>query len=66
MRGSEGLAFGTAVGALAPLMSGEAFIIGAGGEAAVGTGAANVFSGVTGVVGIVGAAADPSAAHGFR
>jgi len=63
---TEGIVFGTALGALAPLMSGEAFIIGAGADAAVGTGAADFFSVLTGLFGTIGAAADPNAQHGFR
>jgi hypothetical protein len=47
-------------------MSGEAFIIGAGGEVAVGTGVANFFGALTGAVGTIGAAADPNAMHAFR
>ena len=61
----EGVPLGTAVGAFAPLVSGEAFVIGAGAEAAVGVGGANAFSTATGVAGTFGAAMDPGAEHGF-
>src|SRR5258708_2522502 len=63
---SEGVAYGTVLGALAPLMSAEAFVVGAGGELAFGTGVANSFSAATGVIGAFGAAMDPSAQHGFQ
>ncbi len=63
---ADGLAFGLALGAMAPLMSGEAFIIGAGGDIAVGSGMANGFSVATGVVSTVGAAMDPNAINGFK
>jgi hypothetical protein len=63
---TEGAIFGAAVGALAPLVSGEAFVTGAGGEIAVGIGGANVFSAATGVAGVFGAAMDPGAQHGFN
>ena len=62
---SDGLAFGVALGAAAPLMSGEAFAAGAG-DAIVGEGASNVFSGLTGAFNVFGEAMDPEAAHGFR
>jgi len=61
---TDGLAFGVALGAMAPLMSGEAFAAGAG-EAAVGGTASNVFSGITGGINAIGEAFDPGAAHGF-
>lgn len=61
---SDGLGFGVALGAMAPLMSGEAFAAGAG-ETAVGGAASNVFSGITGGVNAIGEAFDPGAAHGF-
>ena len=61
----DDIAFGTVLGGLAPLMSGEAFAAGAGEEAVGGT-ASNVFSGLTGAVNAVGTAMDPKADHGFR
>lgn len=63
---ADGLAYGTTLGALAPLMSGEAAVVGAGGEAAVGAGIANGFSALTGIFGAIGAAMAPGAEHGFR
>ncbi len=60
----DGAAYGTTVGALAPLMSSEAFIVGSGIE--LGTLGESIFSGITGAFGTVGAATDPEAMHGFR
>ncbi|HEV2682573.1 MAG TPA: hypothetical protein VGV14_18875, partial [Rhodanobacter sp.] len=54
-----------AIGAMAPFASGEAFFVGAGGEAVFGGAAANVFSGLTGTAAIVGTGLDPNAEHGF-
>ena len=62
---TKGIGFGIALGALAPLMSGEAFVIGAGGETAVGAATVNAFSGITGGIGVIGSAMDPEASHGF-
>ncbi|QBG98350.1 hypothetical protein [Xanthomonas oryzae] len=62
---NDDIIYGTTLGAMAPLMSGEAFIAGAG-EEAVGATTSNVFSGLTGATNIVGTAADPEAVHGFR
>ena len=62
---NDGLGYGMALGAMAPLMSGEAFAVGAG-EAAVGTTATNVFSGITGGINVIGEAFDPGAAHGLQ
>lgn len=62
---TDGLVFGTTLGALAPLASGEAFIVAAGGDAAVGSTMANTFSSLTSILSILGAAMDPNADHGF-
>ena len=57
--------FGAAVGGLTPLMSGEAFFIAAGGEAALGQAMANGYATASGVAGSVAGAMDPEAQHGF-
>ena len=62
----DGVGWGAAIGGLAPMMSAEAFLVGAGGEAAFGTAISNAFTALTGAFGVVGAATDPGAAHGFR
>jgi len=62
---SEGVPFGTATGAVAPVLGGEAVLIGLGGEAAFGAGVANVYGALTGAFAILGEAFDPNAAHGF-
>ena len=62
----EGAVFGAAVGVFAPLASGEAFVIGAGGKFAVGVGGANTFSAATGVAGVAGGAMDSGGQHGFN
>ncbi|WP_426700906.1 RHS repeat-associated core domain-containing protein [Rhodanobacter sp. Col0626] len=62
---NDGLGFGMTLGAMAPLMSGEAFAAGAG-EVAVGRTASNVFSGITGGITAIGEAFDPGAAHGIQ
>jgi hypothetical protein len=58
------LGYGTAIGAFAPLGSGEAFVSGAGGEAVFGTGVANAFSAYTGLLSVGGTAIDPNSDHG--
>lgn len=62
----DGWKFGTTVGALTPLMSGEAFFIAAGGEEVFGLTVANGFGAASGTIGGVAGAMDPGAAHGFR
>ncbi|WP_155395659.1 hypothetical protein [Xanthomonas albilineans] len=62
---NDDILYGTALGAMAPLMSGEAYIVGAG-EEAVGATTSNVFSVLTGSIAAVGTALDPEASHGFR
>lgn len=52
----QDLGYGVAIGALGPLASGEAFFIGAGGEAVFGSTAANGFGAVTQSFNIFGAA----------
>jgi IS5 family transposase len=54
-------------GALGPLASGEAFLIGAGGAEALGMTALGdgIFGGMTGVMGIFGSLPDQNAEHGF-
>ncbi|WP_229771373.1 RHS repeat-associated core domain-containing protein [Burkholderia pseudomallei] len=61
----DGWKFGAAVGGFAPLMSGEAFFIAAGGEEAFGGTVANGYAVASGVAGGVGGAMDPGAEHGF-
>lgn len=64
---SEGMGYGIALGAMAPLMSGEAFLGGAealGGEEVVGTTGKGVFAGLTGGATAAGEALDPGAEHG--
>lgn len=58
------LGYGTAIGVFAPLGSGEAFVVGAGGETAFGTGVANAFSAYTGLLSVGGAAIDQNSDHG--
>lgn len=63
---NDGWAYGAAVGGLSVMASGEAFMIGAGGEEAFGAVVANSFGGISGALGIVGVATDPGSEHGFR
>ena len=60
---SKGIAFGATVGALAPLISGEAFVVGATGVE--GT-APYWLSGASGAVGAFGGALDPEAENGIK
>lgn len=62
---TNGIGFAMVLGGMAPLMSGEAFIVGAG-EGVVGAQVTNIFGGLTGTLGALGAAMDPEAANGFR
>jgi RHS repeat-associated protein len=65
------LGWGIGIGVMAPIASGEAFVVGAAGaagaavETTVGATAGNIFSGYTGILGIAGAAVDPNSEHGF-
>jgi hypothetical protein len=60
---TKGVAFGATVGALAPLISGEAFIVGAAGL----EGATPYWlSAASGAIGAFGGALDPEAQHGFK
>jgi RHS repeat-associated protein len=60
----QDIGWAVTVGALAPLASGEVGIVAAG-ESVVGETAANIFSGITGLWGIVGAAIDPNSSNGI-
>jgi RHS repeat-associated protein len=60
---SNGIGFGATVGALAPLISGEAFIVGAAGVE--GT-APYWLSGASGAIGAFGGALDPEAENGIK
>ena len=61
---SDDMGWAATIGALAPLISGEAAIVAAG-EGAIGTMTGNIISGATGVAGIVGAAIDPNSTNGI-
>ena len=62
---NNGMGWAVAAGLMAPLASGEMFVIAAG-RGAVGTIAANSYSTVTGVASVVATAMDPGAQHGFN
>ncbi len=60
---TKGIAFGATVGALAPLISGEAFVVGAAGVEGL---TPYWLSGATGAAGVFGGALDPEAEHGLK
>lgn len=57
---NHGLPYAIGAGMVVPLASGEAVVVGFGGEAAVGTGVANAFSAYSGLFSIGAAAVDPT------
>jgi len=56
----HGVPYAIGAGMFAPLASGEAVVIGYGGETAVGVGVANAFSAYSGLFSIGAAAVDPT------
>jgi hypothetical protein len=60
---SDDLRWAAAIGLFAPLVSGEAFFVGAGGESAFGAEMTNAFASATGAAGVAGAVLDPNSKH---
>jgi hypothetical protein len=56
----EGTLYATGAGMFAPIASGEAFVVGLGGEAEVGLEVANAFSAYTGLISVGATAVDPT------